>query len=267
MPAIKHTAIVGRRDIYVLDPQQITVVTGFNPRQDWDSDDAKQSLAELEASIEANGVLEPIRVYRNGDTFELVNGERRLRACQNLRARGVEIRGIPAIIESQRLSDADKLLHALTANEGVPLSPLDEGRAYARLEAFGWPQKAIAAKTGHSASYVSSRLLLANGATPATQQALASGEITVSDATQLVRSTQGASDAVQDVLLKGKMTQRKVKRERRLPAEEKRENRFQERVFALVDEHGVEKVIDALITYSDLGTVQNYLWQKMQEVS
>src|ERR1044071_9581803 len=41
-------------------------------------------LAELEASLQASGLLQPISVRRRGDAYELIAGERRLRAATNL---------------------------------------------------------------------------------------------------------------------------------------------------------------------------------------
>src|SRR5438874_3482305 len=52
----------------------------FQPRRDFDPAD----LAELEASLKASGLLQPITVRRQGDDYELIAGERRLRAASNL---------------------------------------------------------------------------------------------------------------------------------------------------------------------------------------
>src|SRR5215468_1327539 len=53
----------------------------FQPRREFDP----AELAELEASLKASGLLQPITVRRRGDAFELIAGERRLRAASNLR--------------------------------------------------------------------------------------------------------------------------------------------------------------------------------------
>src|SRR6478672_1826980 len=52
----------------------------FQPRKDF----APAELAELEASLKANGLLQPISVRKKGDGYELIAGERRLRAVTNL---------------------------------------------------------------------------------------------------------------------------------------------------------------------------------------
>src|SRR5437870_474022 len=52
----------------------------FQPRKQFDP----AQLSDLEASITANGLLQPVVVRRVGDGFELVAGERRLRAATNI---------------------------------------------------------------------------------------------------------------------------------------------------------------------------------------
>jgi len=52
----------------------------FQPRREFKRED----LAELEASLAASGLLQPITVRRRGDAFELIAGERRLRAATNI---------------------------------------------------------------------------------------------------------------------------------------------------------------------------------------
>ena len=52
----------------------------FQPRREFRPDE----LAELEASLRASGLLQPISVRRRGDAYELIAGERRVRAATNL---------------------------------------------------------------------------------------------------------------------------------------------------------------------------------------
>src|SRR6478752_6939191 len=69
----------------------------FQPRQEFDSDD----LAELQESLKASGLLQPVTVRRRPgkDGFELIAGERRLRAATNL-----GWKEIPAIISCPGIS-------------------------------------------------------------------------------------------------------------------------------------------------------------------
>lgn len=86
-----------------------------------------EGIKELAASIEAQGVLQPIVVRRHNDSFELVAGERRWRAAQL-----AKLKEIPAIIKD--LSDERALQVALIENiQRRDLDPLEEAMAYQRL--------------------------------------------------------------------------------------------------------------------------------------
>jgi ParB family transcriptional regulator, chromosome partitioning protein len=95
----------------------------FQPRTRFDP----ESLAELAASIKATGVLQPILVRRTADSYQLVAGERRLRAAE---ASGLQ--SIPAIIRS--VDDREMMELALIENiQREDLNPIDEAKAYKTL--------------------------------------------------------------------------------------------------------------------------------------
>lgn len=125
----------------------------FQPRRDFQAAD----LAELAASIEANGLLQAIVVRRSATrrTFELVAGERRLRAVKKL-----GWKDIPAQIRD--VDDQTLLVHALVENiQREDLGPLEEARGYETLrETFGFSQQKIAAAVGKSRSTVANMLRL-----------------------------------------------------------------------------------------------------------
>ena len=78
------------------------------PRQQFD----EQALQELSASIQARGVLQPIRVRRNGSHYEIISGERRYRAAQM-----VGLTSIPVVLETREdYTPFDQSIDALTEN-------------------------------------------------------------------------------------------------------------------------------------------------------
>jgi ParB family transcriptional regulator, chromosome partitioning protein len=107
----------------------------FQPRRDFDPAD----LAELEASLKASGLLQPITVRRRGDAFELIAGERRLRAATNL-----GWSEITAIVRD--FDDRTLLVLALVENlQRADLNPIDEARGYRRLiDEFQLTQQQVA---------------------------------------------------------------------------------------------------------------------------
>jgi ParB family transcriptional regulator, chromosome partitioning protein len=125
-----------------------------NPRQPRGSFDEEQ-MHDLAASIEAVGVLQPIVVRPSGDRYQIVMGERRVRAA---RAAGLE--RIPAIV---RTTEDDQLLRdALLENiHREDLNPLEEAAAYEQLLLdFGITQEELAARLGRSRPVIANAMRL-----------------------------------------------------------------------------------------------------------
>ncbi|HUK21633.1 MAG TPA: ParB/RepB/Spo0J family partition protein [Gemmatimonadales bacterium] len=124
----------------------------FQPRRDVDP----AALEELKASIRQAGLLQPVVVRgAPGGTFELIAGERRLRACKAL---GWE--RIPAV--QRDVDDRTILTLALIENlQRDDLSPLDEARGYERLiEEFKLTQQDVAQAVGRDRSTIANALRL-----------------------------------------------------------------------------------------------------------
>lgn len=125
----------------------------FQPRQDVDP----AALEELKASIRQAGLLQPVvvRPTPDGGGYELIAGERRLRACQAL---GWE--RIPAV--KREVDDRTALTLALIENlQRDDLSPVDEARGYERLLAeFKLAQQDVADAVGRDRSTVANALRL-----------------------------------------------------------------------------------------------------------
>jgi ParB family chromosome partitioning protein len=113
------------------------------------------ALAELTASIEASGLLQPVIVRPKGASYELIAGERRWRAVQRL---GWPT--IPAVIKG--VDDQTLLTLALIENlQRNDLSPIDEAHGYQRLmQQFAVPQLEVARLVGRNRSTVANLLRL-----------------------------------------------------------------------------------------------------------
>jgi ParB family chromosome partitioning protein len=147
------------------------------PRQAFDED----SLAELAASIEAVGLLQPVVVRRTpSGRHELIMGERRWRACQ-LAGIGV----IPAIV--RETSDDDMLREALMENlHREQLNPLEEAAAYQQLlDDFSATHDELARRVGRSRPHISNTIRLLH-LPPAVQKRVAAGVLTAGHARALL---------------------------------------------------------------------------------
>jgi len=137
----------------------------FQPRKEFREED----LAQLQASIAATGLLQPITVRRADDHFELIAGERRLRAATRL-----GWADIPAIVKDY--DDKALLTLALVENlQRADLNPIEEAEGYSRLVAeFDLTQQEVAAIVGKDRSTVANSLRLLNLPAPIREMVQAS---------------------------------------------------------------------------------------------
>lgn len=121
------------------------------PRRTFSPDE----LAELAASIRLHGVLQPVVVRRVGGGYELIAGERRLRA-----ARLAGLREVPAVLRDG--DERARMELALVENlQREDLTPLEEAEAYRLLmEEYGLTQEDVAARVGKSRPAVANALRL-----------------------------------------------------------------------------------------------------------
>jgi ParB family chromosome partitioning protein len=140
----------------------------YQPRSTHDRD-ALESLAE---SIRQHGVLQPIVVIETLDGYQLIAGERRVRAAE---IAGLE--RVPAIV--RQAADHAQLELALVENlQRADLGPLDAASAFRRLiDEFGMTQEEVAARMGRSRSAVANTIRLLDLADEV-RAAIADGRIT-----------------------------------------------------------------------------------------
>ncbi len=123
----------------------------YQPRREFDGG----ALSELAASIKESGVLQPVVVRRTGTGFELIAGERRLRAAKEA---GLET--VPAIIRA--VSEDEMLGLALVENiQRDDLNAMELARAYSLLvKKFALKHDEIASRLGVSRPAVANTLRL-----------------------------------------------------------------------------------------------------------
>lgn len=158
-----------------LDPRTIKP-NPHQPRKSFDED----SLAELADSIRRDGVQEPVVVRERDGAYELVSGERRVRASV-LAERNL----VPAVCRS--VSDEDMLRLGIIENiQREDLNPIELAHAYEQLaEAFSWTQDELARQVGKKRATVTNTVRLL--ALPEdVQNHVISGDITAGHARALL---------------------------------------------------------------------------------
>ena len=148
----------------------------YQPRCNFD----EEKLQELAASIKEFGVVQPVVVRKKGRSYELVAGERRLRA-----AGLAGLTKVPAIVKDY--DDAKMMEIALIENiQRHDLNPIEEAQGLRRLmQEFKLTQEQTAEKVGRSRSAVTNILRLLN-LPEQVQKQIINGVLTMGQAKQLL---------------------------------------------------------------------------------
>jgi len=169
----------------------------FQPRKEF----RPEELAELEASLRTNGLLQAITVRpgANGHGYELIAGERRLRAATR-----IGWKEIPAVIKE--IDDRALLTLALVENlQRADLNPIEEGEGYQRLIIdFSLTQLEVAEIVGKDRSTVANMLRLLN--LPSSVRVMVrDGQLTVGHARALlaVSSEREMIELAREIVAKG----------------------------------------------------------------
>jgi ParB family transcriptional regulator, chromosome partitioning protein len=160
------------------------------PRTHWDQDE----IAALAASIREVGILQPIVVRRSGEGYELVAGERRLRA-----AKVAGLATVPVVLRDT--DDSDLLREALIENiHRQDLGPIELAEAFRQLlEELGLKQEELAERVGVSRSHIANTIRLLQLPLE-TQQLLSDGKIQAGHARALLAL--GDAEAVNTLALR-----------------------------------------------------------------
>ena len=148
----------------------------FQPRKNFD----KEKMEELKESIRKHGIIQPIVVRKMASGYEIVAGERRLKA-----AKEIGLKKIPAIIKI--LNNEKSLEIALVENiQREDLNPIEQANSFKRLiDEFNLTQQELAEVTGKSRALVANttRLLKLN---PEIQKNISEGKISFGHAKLLL---------------------------------------------------------------------------------
>ncbi len=184
----------------------------YQPRRHF----AETELAELAASIEAQGIIQPLLVRKDAKGYELVAGERRLRA-----AKMVGLTEVPVVVKE--LSDAEMLEVSIVENiQREDFNPIEEADAYHRLMTeFGLTQDQAATRVGKSRSAVANILRLRQLEAPI-KQSIAEGAISMGHARALLglsgaAARQDAWRAIVSRQLSVRETEKLIRKRKRTP--------------------------------------------------
>ena len=188
-PEALQAAEGDRRDLALTDIRP----NPFQPRKTFDP----EGLDELRESISRHGILQPVVVRPAASGFELISGERRWRAAQQ-----VGLARIPAVVRAS-VSDADMLELALVENlQRRDLDPIERAQGFRSLmDSLKLTQQGVADRVGLKRSTVANHLRLLDLPEPV-QVAIAKGLIQMGHARALLGlpSPQGMVSLLEDIV-------------------------------------------------------------------
>ncbi len=183
------------QNILQIDPATI-VANPKQPRKRF----SLNELEELKASIAKEGILQPILVRERGGKYELVAGERRLRAAQDLGLASVP--AIPIDVSDDRMLEIALIENIHREN----LNPIEIGEAFRQLlQIKGWTQEALAQNLSFSRPSITNYLRLLD-LPEDIQNAIARGQISLGHAKVLLT----VNDAKEQRLLFEKIAEEKL---------------------------------------------------------
>lgn len=201
---------VGRRDILMIPPHLIIRRKGWNDRDPDETD--PQTIAHVRTladDIKINGVIVPLEVELIDEKPHVVDGFSRHRATELAISEGAEIHAIPCISKARGMGEIDTHFQKWSANIQEGLSPLAQGRFFARMLAFGLTIADLHRRTGKSRTHIDNCLELLE-APQAILDAVRGGDISASAAMEAIKregataATQSISKAVSDAKASGK---------------------------------------------------------------
>lgn len=152
-------------------------INPHQPRKEF----SPQAMAELIMSIREKGVIQPITIRQVDNSFELIAGERRLRACQELGKTTIPAYIMPVADEAEMLE-----LALIENVQREDLNPVDEAQAYQILaDTFALSHEEIAKKVGKERPTITNALRLLN-LPEAIQADLRAGELSAGHARPLL---------------------------------------------------------------------------------
>ncbi len=179
----------------------IEVEDGFNGRPiDVDHVEA------MKKSYRAGAVFPPMYVRVDNGRIILVDGHHRDRMYKELILEGLPILKVDVV--QFRGNDAERVAHMLTTASGKPLTPLEMGLQYRKLQGYGWENKRIAETVGKTVSHVGEMIKLAESNSDV-QGMVKSKQVSAANAVKMLRkhgekAGEVMADSMQAARLNGK---------------------------------------------------------------
>lgn len=192
----------------------------FQPRKNFNKDE----IAELSASIERYGVLQPLLVRKMGASYEIIAGERRWRASKSCK-----LKTVPVIILD--LDEEKRFEISLVENiQRTDLNPIEEAYAYKTLiDKYSLTQEEVATRMGKSRTYITNLIRLLS-MSEKVKEDLVEGRLSVGHAKVLAALSFEEQEAYAEEVKKGNLNVRDLEAKLKARSEAKKEKKSEPKV-------------------------------------
>lgn len=154
-------------EIYVLPPEEIRKLRVKMEDDFRTQDSINENVAHLKNLIRENGFYKdkPVTIYADGEDYYVDDGRCRTRAVVELLDEGLDLAGLPVVLDDKFLSPEERLFRSFTRNEGMRFKPLETSNLFKRLYSLGWSPADIARRS--NVSYANVQAMLELSAAPA----------------------------------------------------------------------------------------------------
>lgn len=159
MTATKQSPLEGQQEMFPSAANSLEIRYLTHQRIHPDPNQPRvEADAELKASIQAEGIRQPIQVRPHPELlgeYMILDGERRWQGAAGVMA------SVPVIVREDQEESARRLVGQLVSNNAKPLTPLEEARAFGKLlTETGWDQSELAQRLGIPRTTLGDRLRL-----------------------------------------------------------------------------------------------------------
>jgi hypothetical protein len=180
MPAPKHLGTHQNALFRKVDASDLNL----NEHNERDYNAADDRMDRLRQSLKSEGVLQPLAIYEDGVVHD---GNRRLFSVRLLIESGEWTHGpLPAIIVPRPENEQEGVIARLNTNEAEQFSPIEQGRAFAKLRAADMNNTQIAARTPFTSMHIGNMLTL-HDATEETKEIVRAGQMSATLAVEVMR--------------------------------------------------------------------------------
>lgn len=122
--------LIKRNNMYFVPFSKLKVLENFNDREDYGT---AEEMSELAESIYHSGVKVPIKGYKDGDFYVVIQGHRRFRAAEMIKKKYNKTVIFPLVTYPVGTTKKDLLLDTLLTNSGKDLTPLEKASTVSKL--------------------------------------------------------------------------------------------------------------------------------------